>query len=406
MRMTPPWRRRRNRLSAALAAVVAAAAAPAMADDGWSLLGFISQRFEGDTNLSLDPDEKDDTLGSTSTLGLTVGSENSRSSFSVSPAVTGTLFTSSQSNRNRLSPRIAAKGSHRVAAVDFSGGLSAEARPTSFSELDSSETDPITGIPDLDLIDRNAIEISVNGNLRLGYDINSRNRVSFGPNLRLRRFSNDGSTLSPSTTVGASGDFLHRINQSIAATAGLGARHIEIDGRNGSKSLILNADTGLRGQISPRLSLDGTVGANFSDTKSDATGSSSTGLGFETNIRLGYQAREDLSFSFTARQSLEPGSNGELQERSILNAGVNHAINSRESLNLNLGFSRQGASSTSVVDRDDEHQFRASLGYGIALTPELTAQVGYGFRWVPDSGQEATSHNVFVSFARNFTLQP
>lgn len=404
MRIAPPWKRRRDGLAAAF--VAAAVAGPVMADDGWSILGFLSQRFQGDTNLSLDPDKNDDTLGSTTTAGLTIASENSRSSFSVSPSLTGTLFTGSNSDRNRISPSISANGSHRVAAVDLSGGVNADARPTSFSELDTSAVDPITGIPDLDLVDRNAVEISVNGNLRLGYDIDSRNRIAFGPNLRLRRFTNDGSTLSPSTTVGASGDFLHRINSSIAATAALGARHIDIGGRNGSKSLVLSADTGLQGELSPRLSLNGSVGANFSDTKSDNTGDSSTAIGLQANIRLGYQAREDLSFTFTARQSLEPGSNGELQERSILNAGLNHAINSRESFNLNLGFSRQGASSTSAVDRDTEHQLRASIGYGIALTSDLTAQVGYGFRWVPDSGREATSHNVFVSFARNFTLQP
>lgn len=381
--------------------VSVALGAPAAAD-GWSVLATLSQAFEGDTNLTLDPDNDDSSLGSTTSLGLVIGSQTSRTSFVISPGVTGRLFTGSSSSDQptAISPRLSSRLDHRVGAFDIGGGFTFDMRPTEFSELGDFEV----GAPDLDVIDQNSTQISFRADLGVGYQIDSRNRFTFGPDVRILRFTDDSASLSPSTTFGARAGYSRQLNNALAATAGLGARHVDTGGSSGSEDFLIDTDVGVQGQISDRLSLNGSIGLTFQNSK-DSTSGSDNGIGFTTNVDAAYALRNDLSLSLRASRGIEPSASGDLETRTVVSASARHQINARESVDLNVGYSSQdeAAGFTGAID---DSQLQTGFGYSLSVTPEVAARIGYAFRWVPSGRDEAMSHKITLSFSRNLTLQP
>lgn len=393
---------RRGRLLLGAAALIAAPGAPAAAD-GWSVQASMSQAFEGDTNLTLDPDDDDESLGSTTSLGLTFGSETSRTRFVISPGVTARLFSGSSSTNAgpfAISPRLSSQIDHSIGALDIGGGFNFDVRPTAFSELSDFEL----GAPDLDVIDQDATQVSFRADAYLGYQIDPRNRFTFGPNVSILRFTDDSSSLSPSTTFGVSGGFSHQLREDLAATFNLGARHVDTDGASSSEDFLIDTDIGVQGQISDRLSLNGGVGLTYRNSKDSGSGADN-GIGLTGYVDAAYALRNDLSLSLRGSRGIEPSASGELETRTVLNAGVNHQINGRESIDAYVGYSSQDEAAGFTGDTDDS-QFQAGFGYALSLTPEVVARVGYGMRWVPTGRDEAMSHKVSVTFSRSLVLQP
>lgn len=297
---------RRGRLLLGAFGVSAALGAPAAAD-GWSVAGSLSQSFEGDTNLTLDPNDDDGAFGSTTSLGLRFSSETSRTSFVISPGVTARLFTESSSSDNptSISPRLSSRIDHRVGAFDIGGGFIFDVRPTAFSELNDLEL----GAPDLEVIDQDATQISFRADAAIGYQIDSGNRFNIGPNFSIIRYTDDSDALSPSTTFGVSGGYSHQLNSRLALTAGLGARYVDTDGTPSSKDVLVDTNVGVRGQISDRFTLDGAIGLSFQNSRDSASGSDN-GIGFTTDVDAAYAIRDDLSLSLVASRGIEPSASG------------------------------------------------------------------------------------------------
>lgn len=398
-----PQRRRGLALAAPLAAAIAGAAGAAAAD-GWTIFGSISQAFEADSNLTLDPNKDDDAVGSTTSLGVDIGSENSRSSLTISPGVTARAYTGSSSSSNNpveISPRLATRFSHRGAAADLTGGVTFDMRPTEFSEL----SDEVLGAPDLNVINRDSNQLTLNGDLTAGYDIDSRNRFTIGPYAKLLRYTKDGGSLSPSTTIGLRSGFTHELNSRYGLQAGLGGRRVETTGANRSESYLLDLDGGVRVRVSERFNLNGNIGLTFVHSKDDF-GVTDDRIGLTTNIDASYALQEDLSLTFRAKRGIEPSALGELQNRTVLSTGLRYLINQRESVDLGLGYSSQSDATDLLGGSGSDSQLRADIGYSIALTPDVSARIGYTARWVPSGQNEAMSHKLQLSISRNFALQP
>lgn len=387
--------------SLAIVALPALAAALPAAADGWSVTLTASERIEADSNLGLEPNSDGAAYGSTTSLGAAIVSQTSRTRFAINPGVTGRLFGggSNASDSNQISPRLSAQLDHRVAAVDFRSGLSFDVRPTAFSEIGDIDS----GIPDLDVIDQDATQITLSANAGFTYRINDRNRASMGADFRLIRFDDNAASLTPNTTIGVSGDFAHDVNDRVTSRFGAGVRRVSLGGTSDTDTLIFDVDGGLDALISSRFSLGGSIGVSFID-RTGGAGGGDTGLGFNGSANLAYQVFDDLSLSLSARQSVEPSSEGELQNRSTLSLGVTQLINDRERLSFNLGLSRQTAAETFTGVSDDSTQFQTGASYQWVLTPELVAQMGYAMRWElqPD---DAMSHKVFLSLSKSFSYR-
>ncbi|MEX2518543.1 MAG: hypothetical protein WD969_04335, partial [Paracoccaceae bacterium] len=345
----------------------------------------------------LEPNSDGAAYGSTTSLGASIVSQTSRSRLAINPGVTGRLFGggTDASDSNQISPRLSAQFDHRVAAVDFRSGLSFDVRPTAFSEIGEDGS----GVPDLDVIDQNATQISLIGNAGFTYRINDRNRATIGTDVRVIRFDDDATGLTPNTTIGVSGEFAHDVNERVTSSFGAGLRRVRLGGATDTETLIFDVDGGLNAFVSPRFSLGGSLGVSLID-RTDGAGGGDTGLGLNASANFAYQVFDDLSLSFNARQGVEPSADGELQNQTTLSLGATQFINQRERVSLNLGLSRQAAADTSVGASDDTTQFQTGASYQWTITPEVVAQLGYTMRWElqPD---DAMSHKVFLSLSRS-----
>lgn len=415
---------------------IAVFAAEGVRADGWTLSGSATQRFSADTNLRLDPDDPGASYGSTTSVGLSLGSRNSRSNLSINPSVTGSLYKGDTGgDLDRIYPSIRAGYGHRFSSFSLNAGVSAQARQTAFStfgvedidfdndisgpdetDTDSGGEDTDSGgetsssgsegvsSPDLTLIDKNATQISVRSNLGGSYQLDSRNSFSGGLNYGITRYTNGGSNLSPSTSYGVSAGYSRQLTNDMSARVGAGARRTKITGNSPSKSWVYNVNGGLRGQVSNRMSINGNLGLSYL-TRKDVSSTGITGTG---NVGISYRMTSDFSMSFGGSQAIEPSSDGTLQTRSSLYTSAQFAINSRERVNGSFSYSRQktarGFDDSRGSSTDD--RFYGSLGYSIGITRDFGMNVGYNFSAKPSgTSAEAVSHGIGVSFSNRFALQ-
>lgn len=380
---------------AALASFVAGAAEA----DGWSISGVLSQRFGADSNLTLAEGGDDPTLSSTTTGNIAFSSATPRTSLSIAPGFRATRFVG-EGGQNQITPSFSSGLSHRVGSLDLSSGLSLDIRPTVFSELEELDD----GSTDLDVIQRNATAISVRASAGAGYRIDSRNRFNLGANLSIRRFTDDADTLTPSTTIGASGGFAHSITDRTTVNLSTGLSRVTFGGTNDSESVTASFGGGVSTSINPGFTFGGQIGLNYTDTtRPNANDSSRLGFSFSTNA--GYAVSEATSFSLSASQSLQAGATGELQDRLRINLGLGHSINTRENVSFSLGLSRQSLASSLSGGGSGSTLVQTSIGYQVAITPEINAGLNYSLRLQPEDSLDSASHRLFFTISKAFTLQ-
>ncbi|MFN3263070.1 MAG: hypothetical protein ACE37J_21170 [Pikeienuella sp.] len=390
----PRWR------SVLAGAALASFAVGAAKADGWTISGALSQRFGADSNLTLSQGGDDPTFSSTTTGNLAISSETPRTSLSFSPGFRATRFIG-EGGQNQITPSFSGGLSHRVGSLDLSSGLSLDIRPTVFSELEELDD----GSTDLDVIQRNATAISLRASAGAGYRIDSRNRFNLGTNLSIRRFTDDADTLTPSTTIGASGGFAHSITDRTTVNLSTGLSRVTFGGTNDSESVTASFGGGVSTSINPGFTFGGQVGLNYTETTRPGDNDSSR-VGFSFSTSAGYAVNEATSLSFSAGQSLQASATGELQDRLRVNLGLGHSINTRENFSLSLGLSRQSLASTLVGGGSGSTLVQTSVGYQFAITPELNAGLNYSLRLQPEESLDSASHRLFFTISKAFTLQP
>lgn len=367
--------------------------------DGWTISGALSQRFGADSNMTLSQGGDDPTFSSTTTGNLGFSSETSRTSLSFSPGFRATRFVG-EGGRNQISPSFGSGLSHRVGSLDLSSGLSLDIRPTVFSELDELDD----GSTDLDVIQRNATAISVRASAGAGYRIDSRNRFNLDSNLSIQRFTDDADTLTPSTTIGASGGFAHSITDLTTINLSAGLSRVTFGGTNDSEAVTASFGGGVSTSINPGFTFGGQIGLNYTETTRPGDDDSGR-LGFSFSTNAGYALNEATSLSFSAGQSLQAGATGELQDRLRVNLGLGHSINTRESVSLSLGLSRQSLASSVSGGGSGSTLVQTNVGYQVAITPEINAGLNYSLRLQPEESLDSASHRLFFTISKAFTLQ-
>lgn len=399
--MPSPGAETRLRWRSVLAgAVLASCAAGAAKADGWTISGALSQRFGADSNLTLSQGGDEPTFSATTTGNVGFSSQTSRTSLNFNPGFRATRFVG-EGGRNQIAPSLSSGLSHRVGSLDLSSSLSLDIRPTVFSELGEEDD----GSTDLDVIQRNATAISVRASAGAGYRIDSRNRFNVGSNLSVRRFTDDADTLTPSTTIGASGGFSHSITSLTSASVNAGVNRVTFGGANDSESVTFSFGGGLSTSVNPGFTFGGQIGLNYTET-TRANDDDSNRLGFSFSTSAGYAVNDATSLSLAASQSLQAGANGELQDRLRVNFGVGHRVNTRESLSFTLGLSRQSlASSLGGGGGSGSTLVQTGLGYQFAITPELNAGLNYSLRLQPEDSLDSASHRLFFTISKAFTLQ-
>ena len=383
----------------------AIAAGPAAAQ--WRISGTVSERLVADSNAQLE-DDGAATYTATTAFDLNIETRTARSTLRVRPGISGSISAGpgDTDDLSRILPRFAIAGTHQWARTDLSVNGRVTVIPTTFSDLSDptfigfdAEAVPIF---DLDVIEEDALQITGIANLTVGHDINSRNRVSFGTNFRARRFDEDGDNLTPSTTFGGLLNFSHQRTESTSLGASVQLRRISFDDAESSTDYVLDIDGTLQHLVNSRLGFGLGLGGNFTRSREDLTDTVENDAGFNLSGNLSYDLTATTGIGLNARQSVEPGSDGALQTRTVGALTLDHALTETSGLGFDLRYSRQqdvGGTGGNVSDL-----LSTGLTYRLSLTDTVSGQIGYRFRNRLEEDDSGMSHSIFFSISKQLSV--
>lgn len=382
------------------AALLIVAAASAEAAD-WSVNGFFSQRFEATSNNNLDGEGG--VLGAVADIGLAFRLSTPTTQWVLAPGLRGALYTGpgDDGSLDDLGFRFNGSVAHRRPRSNTTASLSVIPDSTNFTDFDSGGGTR----------NRNTTQITYSGNLGYTYDVNTINSVSLSAFGRKRDFNDDAADLEPSLSFGGGATWRREIDPATSGSLGFTVTRFTADSEEDPESLSYEIRAGLDHQFSPRLTLGGSAGVALVDSERNRVRSSGTvreddlSPSFVGDLTLSYAASPDTRYTFGLSQSIDQDTDGAVESRASVSAGVQHSINSRSRVGLTgrLGFNNP------VFDDGGDTSDRVTLSvqptYTHALTSNWDASLGYALRIEDDSGVE-TSHQVFLQISRGLSLLP
>lgn len=383
------------------AALLIVAAAPSGAAD-WSVNGFFSQRFEATSNSGLDGEGG--VVGATTDLGLAFRLATPTTQWTLAPGVRGSLFTGSgDDGLDNLGFRFNSSVAHRGPRSNTTASFSVIPDSTNFTDFDSGG----------DTRNRNTTQITYAANLGYAYDINETNSVSLSAFARKRDFTEDSTTLEPTLSFGGGATWRRDLGPATSGSLGFTATRFTADSAEDPETLSYEVRAGLDHQVSPRLTLGGTLGVSLVDSERNRIRPGATVRendltpGFVGDLTLSYAASPDTRYTFGVSQSIDQNTDGTVENRSSVSAGLQHSINSRSRVGLTgrLGFSNPVFDDGGGGTGGDRVTLSVQPTYSYALTQNWDASLGYALRAEDDNGIE-TSHQVFLQISRGLSFLP
>jgi hypothetical protein len=177
------------------------------------------------------------------------------------------------------------------------------------------------------------------------------------------------------------------------------------------------AVTGLQMRITPRLTLNGSIGIGVVDT-GPAAFSAPVAIpplapppsfaGGEVAARMladvaaTYKLESTTDLSLAASRSIAPDVLGVLSQRMSYSVGLARAINSVSSLSVG----EQLTQATASAGQAGSDYWATNVTYARRLTPEWRSQISYNYRKTESAGVAARSNAVQIMLARDLTLLP
>ena len=457
-------RRARAGVTLGLAAL-AVNAGPLVAGDRSLTMG-LSQTFAGDSNAQL---ENGDTGGffSQTNVSFNYADRRPTSIFTLGTSFNYNASTGSDNdNIDGLFPSFRSNYtvSRRTEQLSFS--LSGSARPVDFTENvgfelpDAPDPDPDDpGDPDEpplpegrvnDNRDRDAIRLFLQGGTNYTQTINSRDSFSLGASFTHLDYTDDdddGDDLTPSLTLNVNSSLDRRLSERTTTSWIAQGTYFDADNTEDRTTWSFTVRPAVTYEPTPNIRWAASLGPRFSVSyfdEDDGSRESESDWGLRGN--LGFRYTKDVE-TFTAglTQSVEPDDEGELVNVSSANVGYSRRLSATERFGLNGGatyrsslnsggdsqfddnlvvttranyareINRRSSGDLRVGarwdqdDGDDEERTTLDFGagYNYALTREVNARLGYTFRWRDEDDEDTqTSHRVFLTLSRGFTLLP
>jgi len=383
-----------------LAAVLIVASAPVGAVD-WSVSGFFSQRIEATSNSGLDGEGG--VVGAISDLGMAFRLATPTTQWTLAPGVRGALYTGpgDDGSLDDFGFRFNGSVAHQAPRSSTTASFSVIPDSTTFSDFDSGGNSR----------NRNTTQITYSANMGYTYNINEINSLSLSAFGRKRDFTEQSADLEPSLSFGGGATWRRELDPATAGSLGFTVTRFTADSLEDPESLSYEVRAGLDRQLSPRATLGGTLGVALVDSERNRVRPGGTvreddlSPSFVGDLTLSYAAAPDTRYTFGLSQSIDQNTDGTVESRASVSAGVQHSINrrSRAGLTGRLGFNNP------VFDDGGDTSDRITLSvqpaYFYALTPNWDASLGYALR-VEDANGVETSHQVFFQISRGLSFLP
>jgi hypothetical protein len=259
-----------------------------------------------------------------------------------------------------------------------------------YSELDATIVDPVTGNPTGEAVNVNADRdlYRIPFGVRLGYDVERDYNVFFDVNYTVVRYdeSEQDLTFAPFLQVGPGGGLVV-VNRVVDVTEG--------DDQD-FESLAFRVGTGV--DFDRLVSGDFAVGVErrFGDQEGDD-------LGFSFDANLDWTLSPRTSLNFTGSQGFEPATGGDAGGSSLetrLGIDVSYALTRQVSLGGRVSYLRDDR--TGGGRTDDDVTTGVSASYAINRYASVSAGYEYRQRTSTDADREFTRNLVFLTLTGQY----
>ena len=186
-----------------------------------------------------------------------------------------------------------------------------------------------------------------------------------------------------------------------------------------SQRLFWTITTGLKSQLTPRLTFNGRIGVDFANSYQNSNAQSSgaaplfepqvgAGNGWLGDATLTYDLLKTTKVTLTAAHATIPLFTGALQTNDTMGLSVSYDINYLAKLSFSAQFSFVPASHSNSVfssgQTSNSDFFSASVNYGYQLSSEWRANLSYTFHERNDDTGIARSSTISLALSRDFTV--
>lgn len=260
---------------------------------------------------------------------------------------------------------------------------------------------------------QDALRMSLSASSSLSHTINSRNSVSMSASLGVVQYDGGGSSLSGYTQASLSGGWTAQLTPTI--NGGLTGSYSTTvsDAEDARTSHSFNVSSQANWRVSPRLSLNGSVGPSLTFSAADAT---STAAAVDTaqisaRVQAGVSyALSDTRWSLNLSNGVTPTTDGTASNVTSLSAGMSYSINSESSASVRSVVTYRaplGSESDTGGNAVTKSLLAStSLNYSVTLTEDVSASLGYAFNWQDQEAASEVSHQVFLTLSRSLRFVP
>jgi hypothetical protein len=383
----------------ALIAVLVAAVHPALAGD-WSLESTISQKTDIDDNYRLQRDSDGFAIGSRTNLNLDLIRKSNIDRFDLIGDFSYLNYfgPGEQDGDGSFVPRLQAKYNRKtkVTNLDFNALYSRDV-VSQFDVLDP-------GVPG----QQDAIRTTLAASGSISHALNVRNTVGLSSSFQDISFDDPAASGTPSSSIDTYVYWTHRLTKRTDFTATAGVGFLMLDDDLDTERMTSRIRGDVTSQISKKwkLKAGGGVRTVRSSTEVPFIPDSGRDISIDTgwigDLSLEYAYKRG-TLAFFASRSLDPGTLGDLQQRTSFGFNAVRKIDDVSELSLSALYRiTDGAS----ADGESLSGFVISPSYRRRLTDEWTLQTGYRFVWSELSEGDAISNSVYLTFSRSWVLMP
>ncbi|MEL6768512.1 MAG: hypothetical protein AAFP17_15125 [Pseudomonadota bacterium] len=396
----------------ALAGAMLTCGAVAVAQE-FSLNGVVTQGLSYDSDLGLDGGSG--SFSSITSLGISAGFETDESSGSLSSSVSYRAVFGDDDESDDLEgfrPDLNGSASFNFGRLTLTEAISFRIDNVAFTDFQSDGSINPDGI----FTDSDAERLDFSFTQGVGYALSQRNSLNVSAGVSITRFSESDDELEDSDrffgSVGVSRAVSPRLSIGVSAVASRFTTGTSLDETTGTT---VGVNVGFSRSFQEDISFSGSVGVRYVNiveqvavlpvgtVETEETNVGATG-GFSFSYDVG---NTDLSAGLS--QVVSPTEDGDIEEATTLNAGLSHAINSRQSFNLGMSFTRRTNISETVGNSgSSEQEFFGQISptYAYRLTQNWSANLGYAFRVTNDDDGTEFSNSVFLGFSRPLRIFP
>jgi len=241
------------------------------------------------------------------------------------------------------------------------------------------------------------------------HDLNRTDSLSWTVQANRTTFENDpGQT--PFTDVGATATWARLLDPRTTWTNSVSFDWLDADDIGNSQRLFWQIMTGVRSQLTRRLTVTASVGGGFANAyqasaapafvpKFVQPGAASSMIATGT---VTYVLLKDTTLNVSAAHLIVPTSFGQLQKTSTAGFSINHDLNHWSSVSVSANIAHTDSNTFFSIGAADF--FSAQVAYSLWLARDWRARISYTYRQRHDDTGTATANVGLLSLVYNFNL--